>query len=150
MEHWDCLICRKHENKIGVIYQNEILFVSHYIPHPDGDDNYLGYYFIETKRHFKGIYEATDEEITAIAMMQKNLSKALMTIPTMEHVYSFIIGEGVGHFHVHIIGRYKNTPKAFLGPMVDEWPEAPRGTIDDIAVLDEQIKAKLYDYYKGK
>ncbi len=144
-----CFICKKHEDNKDIVFQNDILYVSHYIPHPDSDDNYLGYYFIETKRHFKGMYNATDEEMYAIGIMLKNISKALMTLPNMEHVYSFVIGEGIEHFHIHIVGRYKNTPKEYFGPQVDEWPNAPRGNTYEITKLNEHIQSDLIKNYKN-
>ena len=138
-----CLICKKHEDNIDAVYQNDILYVSHYVPRPDGDDNYLGYYFIETKRHFKGMYDATDEEMSAIGIVLKNVSKALMTVPNIEHVYSFVIGEGIDHFHIHVVGRYKNTPKEYYGPRVDDWPNSPRGNMNEIIKLNKQIQSHL-------
>lgn len=138
-----CLICKKHVVNIGAVYQDELLYVSHYIPYPDKDDNYLGYYFIESKRHFKGMYNATNEEMSEIGIMLKNISKALMTVPNIEQVYSFIIGEGIDHFHIHVIGRYKNTPREYYGSRVDDWPDAPRGNINEITMLNEHIKSKL-------
>ena len=110
MSNKNCLICEKHNDNTEAVYQDEILFVSHYIPYPDRVNNYLGYYFIETKRHFKGMYNATDEEMSALGIMLKNISKALMTIPEIEHVYSFIIGERIDHLHVHL-----NTPEKYYG-----------------------------------
>ncbi len=149
MDNAKCLICKKHEDNIGVVFQNDILYLYHHIPHPDRDDNYLGYYFIETKRHFKGMYDATDEEISIIGIMLKNLSKALMTIPHIEHVYSFIIGEGVDHFHIHVVARYKDTPREYLGPRVDDWPNAPRGSINEITKLNDQIHTALSKMYSN-
>lgn len=139
----DCLICKKHKENRGAVFQNDLIYVSHYIPDPDKADNYLGYYFIEVKRHIKGVYDASDEEMTAIGLMIKKLGKALMTIPNMEHVYSFIIGEGVDHLHVHVIGRHKDAPREYWGPKVDEWPEAPRGNADAIRDLNYKIQNEL-------
>ena len=143
MSSKNCLICEKHNDNSEAVYQDEILYVSHYVPYPGRVDNYLGYYFIETKRHFKGMYNATDKEMSVLGIMLKNISKALMTIPEIEHVYSFIIGEGIDHFHMHVIGRYKNTPQEYYGSRVTEWPEAPRGDINEIIKLNDYIKSKL-------
>lgn len=147
MNNEKCFICKKHDNNTGAVYQNDVLYVSHYVPYPDREDNYLGYYFIETKRHIKGMYDTTDEEMSIIGIMLKNISKALMTVPNMEHVYSFIIGEGYDHFHIHVIGRYKNAPREYLGSRVDNWPDAPRGNINEITILNEQIQSELNKMY---
>lgn len=139
----ECLICRKHEENRGVIFRNDLIFISHKITHPEKDDNYLGYYYIETKRHFKGVYDATDEEMKIIGIMVKKLAKALMTLPDMAHVYSFIMGEGVDHLHVHVVGRYKNAPREYWGSKVDEWPEAPRGNAETVKELNYKIQSEL-------
>lgn len=139
----NCLICKKQNNNQDIVYQNDLLYVSHFIPHPDKQDNYLGYYFIESKRHFTGIHNATDEEMIAISIMLRNLSKAVMSILDIKHVYSFIIGEGVDHFHLHVVVRYKNAPKEYWCQKVDEWPQAPRGGTKEIRDLNDQIKRNL-------
>ena len=138
-----CSICNKHREQKDMVYQNEFLYVSHYLPHPDREDNYLGYYFIESKRHFKGIYDATKEEAIALGLMQRRLALAIKSIPEIDHVYSFVIGEGVDHFHIHMIGKYRNTPREYCGPRIDDWPEAPRGDRQDVLELNRRVKDYL-------
>jgi len=58
--------------------------------HPDSSDNYLGYYMVESIRHFRGMYDATDEEMAAIGKMLRVLSKSLMEILDAAHVYAFV------------------------------------------------------------
>lgn len=48
------------------------------IRHPDDSDNYLGYYMVESMRHFHGMYDATDRKMEEIGKMIKYLSKAIM------------------------------------------------------------------------
>jgi diadenosine tetraphosphate (Ap4A) HIT family hydrolase len=120
-----------------------MIYVSHYVPNPGKDDNYLGYYLVEVKRHINGVYDASDEEMSAIGITIKKLGKALMTIPGMAHVYSFIIGEEVDHLYAHVIGRYKDTPREYWGPKVAEWPEAPRGDAEAIRKLNYKIQSEL-------
>jgi len=40
----------------------------------------------------------------------------------------FILGDGVPHVHVHVIGRYPGAPREYRGPGVDEWPDCPHPT----------------------
>lgn len=89
------------------------------------------------------MYEATDEEMAAIGKMLKSLSKAMMDILDAAHVYAFIVGEGLFHFHIHVIARYKDAPKEYWGPSVDEWPDAPKGTLQDVRKLNEKIRNEL-------
>lgn len=139
----NCIICNKHKDNLHIVYQNQFIAVSHYVKYPKDSNNYLGYYMVESKRHFRGIYDATDEEMIEIGKIVKLLSKALMNVLDAGHVYVFVIGEGVDHFHAHVIARYKNAPKEYWGPKVDEWPDAPRGTVNDIWKLDEKIFKEL-------
>jgi diadenosine tetraphosphate (Ap4A) HIT family hydrolase len=65
----------------------------------------------------------------------------------VEHVYSFVIGDGVPHVHVHVIGRYPGAPRAYWGPKVDEWPKAPRGGAIEIKEVAARIRTFLHEYY---
>lgn len=56
-----------------------------------------------------------------------------------EHVYEFVLGDNVPHFHVHIVPRYPGTPREYWGTRVDEWPDAPGGGPQEIAALCERV-----------
>ena len=149
MENEKCLICEKHNNGVDIVFQDSMVAVSHLVRHPDSPDNYLGYYMVESMRHFRGMYDATDEEMAAIGKMLKSLSKALMNIIDAAHVYAFVIGEGLYHFHIHVVTRYKNTPREYWGHSVDEWPDAPRGTLQDIRDLNQRIRNEILKTYQS-
>ncbi len=140
-----CRICEKHENNIDVVYENDLISISHYIRQPEGDKNYLGYYMIESIRHFTGMENMSDTEIEMVGKALKYLSKAMKKVLEVEKVYSFVIGEGVDHFHVHVVGRYKNAPRDYWGPSVDDWPDAPRGDIDKIREINREIQKELFN-----
>lgn len=139
----DCLICAKHSDSTFEIYRNEYLVVNHYVPHRDDTDNYLGYYMIESRRHFKGFYDTTEDEAQAFGKAQRALAKALKKALHCEHVYFFVLGDGVSHLHIHTVARYKDAPRQFLGPRVDEWPEAPRGGKDEVLNTNKEVKLEL-------
>ena len=65
----------------------------------------------------------------------------------VEHVYAFVLGDGVPHLHVHVIGRNPGPPRSYWGPRVDEWPDAPRGDEDEIAALAERLRVYLRKPY---
>jgi histidine triad (HIT) family protein len=148
MENEKCFICEKHENGVDIVFQDSMVSVSHMVRHPDSSDNYLGYYMVESMRHFRGMYDATDEEMAVIGKMLKELSKALMDILNAAHVYAFVIGEGLNHFHIHVVARYKDAPREYWGPSVDEWPDAPRGTLQDVRNLNEKIRNEILKTYQ--
>ena len=111
----------------GVIYEDDLLYVSHAQLWGDEVDPYLGHLFVEPKRHAPGLADLTEEEAQAIGLCTSRVARALMHTEGVEHVYSFVIGDRAPHVHVHVIGRYPGAPRAYWGPKVDEWPEASRG-----------------------
>lgn len=143
MENQKCYICEKHKNSADIVFQDSVVSVSHMVRHSDDSDNYMGYYMVESMRHFCGMYDATAEEMSAIGKMLNVLSKAMMNILDAAHIYAFVIGEGLNHFHIHVVARYKDAPREYWGSSVDEWPEAPRGTIQDIRNLNEKIRDEI-------
>lgn len=149
MENEKCFICEKHKKGIDIVFQDSMVSVSHMVRHPDGSNNYLGYYMVESIRHFRGMYDATDEEMAAIGKMLKVLSKSLMDILDAAQIYAFVIGEGLMHFHIHVVARYKDAPKEFWGPPVDEWPDAPRGTVHDVRNLNEKVRCEILKGYQS-
>jgi diadenosine tetraphosphate (Ap4A) HIT family hydrolase len=102
---------------------------------------------VETKRHVPELAELTGEEAQAVGLWTTRLARALMHTMGAEHVYSFVIGDGVPHFHVHVIGRHPGAPRDYWGPKVDEWPGAPRGGMLEIAQVADRIRAYLEEEY---
>lgn len=60
-----------------------------------------------------------------------------------EHVYAAVIGDGIEHFHLHLIPRYPGTPREYWWVRLDEWPDAPRGDARDIETLTKRLRAHL-------
>jgi diadenosine tetraphosphate (Ap4A) HIT family hydrolase len=143
----DCFVCRKHRGEVavpgGVIYEDDLIYVSHAQLWGDETDHYLGHLFVEPKRHAPELADLTEEEAQAIGLYTSRLARALMHTEGVEHVYAFVIGDGVPHVHVHVIGRYPGAPRAYWGPKVDEWPEAPRGGEAEIAKVAARARASL-------
>ena len=65
-----------------------------------------------------------------------------------EHVYAFVIGDGVPHVHVHLIGRYPGAPREYWGPRVDEWPDAPHGGEQEIAQVAARVRRYLQAHFR--
>ena len=143
----DCLVCAKHRGETllagGIIFENDLLSISHAQLFGDEKDHYLGHLFIESKRHVAEYADLTDEEARQIGLWVKRLSQALLATLDMDHVYAFMIVDGVPHVHLHIIGRYRGAPREYWGPRVDDWPEAPRGGAEEIAEVAESIRTWL-------
>jgi len=140
----ECFICRKHKGseKVpgGAIFENELLYISHAQLWGDETKHYLGHIFVEPKRHAPQLSDLTREEAEAIGYSTSIVAKALIETLGVEHVYSFVIGDHVPHVHVHVIGRYPGAPRKYWGVRVDEWPEAPQGTVEEIEKVADGIR----------
>lgn len=143
----ECLVCRKHRGETalpgGAIYEDELVFISHAPLWGDEQDHYLGHLFIEPKRHVAELAGLSEAEAQAIGLHTSRAARALMAIAGVEHGYAFVIGDGVPHVHVHVIGRYPGAPREYWGPRVDDWPEAPRGGEAEIARLAARLREYL-------
>ncbi|SEO62281.1 HIT family protein [Paenibacillus sp. OV219] len=148
MDIQPCFICSKHRGDIksagGVIYENEHLSVSHMGIGGENQSVYLGYLIVEAKRHARGLGDLTDEEAGAVFVATNRMSRALREKLQAEHVYSYVRGDAVPHFHMHLIPRYAGTPEPFWHPMqLAEWPDAPRGNAHLIERICSQLRAAI-------
>lgn len=129
----------------GPVYEDSLVFVGHALIPEDADHVYLGWLLVEPKRHLNGLADLRADEAERIGRLQSVAARALMTIQDgeVEHVYSFVLGHHVPHLHVHLLPRYRGTPREFWGTRVDEWPEAPTGDRDTITHLAAGLRAAI-------
>ena len=106
--------------------------------------------FVEVRRHVAELADLTEQEAQAIGLFTRRVAKALLCTEAMEHVYTFFLGDGVPHVHSHVIGRYPNAPREYWGPKVDEWPEAPKGTAEEIEQVATRVRNFLGENYGEK
>ena len=148
----DCLVCRKHRGEAavpgGVIYEDDLISISHAQLFGEEKDHYLGHVFVESKRHVPELADLTEQEAQAVGLWISRVAQALLQTEGMEHVYSFFIGDGVPHVHVHVIGRRPGAPREYWGPRVDDWPGAPRGGEVEIAQVADRVRAYLHEHYQ--
>lgn len=147
----DCIVCRKQRGEVslfgGFIYEDELIAISHSLFWREETTHYLGHLFIETKRHVAEYADLTDDEAQRIGLYIKRVSQALLNSLDMDHVYAFMIVDGVPHMHVHVIGRYRGAPRAYWGSKVDEWPDAPKGDKSEIEQLAFKLRENLNSNY---
>jgi histidine triad (HIT) family protein len=143
----DCFICDKHarpESTPLVLAADDLVVVSHLpfvTPAGTADQVYLGYLFVEARRHVAEFGDLTGDEAAAVGRHSARASRALQVSEHAEHVYAAVIGHGVSHFHIHLIPRYPGTPREFWWTRVDEWPDAPRGDADAVAALIQRLRS---------
>ena len=140
----ECFICAKHADPDampgGAIAADEHAVVSHLpltTPAGTADSAYLGYLFVEPRRHVAELGGLSDAEAASVGVLAARASAALEDVVGAEHVYAAVIGHGVEHVHLHLIARYPGTPREFWWTRVDEWPQAPTG---DAAAVDAFVE----------
>ena len=145
-----CFICQKHSGEIsvpgGAVYEDDLVFVGHRFPFPPGtppENVYLGYFFVEPKRHVDSLADLTEAEAKQIGWITTRLGSALKTSEQAEHIYLFVLGQHGRHLHYHVVPRYQNTPRDYWGIHVDEWPDAPRGNGHDIEAVCTRIRNQM-------
>ncbi|CAG0936319.1 bis(5'-adenosyl)-triphosphatase [Thermoflexales bacterium] len=147
----ECLVCRKHRGEVtvpgGLIFANDLISIYHAQLWGEEKDHYLGHFFVESNRHVPQLADLTEPEAQAIGLWTSRVAKALLQTEGVEHVYSFYIGDGVPHVHVHVIGRYPGAPREYWGPKVDDWPGAPRGGAAEIAEVADRLRAYLREQH---
>lgn len=121
----------------SVVAAEEYVVVSQLSGH---EDVYLGYLFVEARRHVSELGDLTADEAAAVGRAAVRWSRALQDVAGAEHVYAAVIGHNVAHFHLHLILRYPGTPREFWWTRVDEWPDAPRGGEAEVAALVERLR----------
>ncbi len=141
-----CLICAKHRGEgplVGPqVWQDDHVVVSH---RPVGGDGtvFLGYLFVETRRHAAYLDELTDAEAGAVGRAVRRAARGLRAELGAEFVFSAIVGRGVAHFHQHLFVRHPGTPTSYGWTTSDEWPEAPRGRQADLVDLCARLRPYL-------
>ena len=144
-----CFICAKHRGEFAVaggpIADDDLLYAAHVWETPNGipDEVYVGHVYIETKRHAPYFADLTEEEARAVGLLASRLSRALKDALRADFVFAAVIGTGIPHFHLHLLGRYPGTPPELAWHSVDEWEGAPRGGEDVVAEATERIRASL-------
>jgi histidine triad (HIT) family protein len=132
----DCRICADHaEMGPTVLVAEEHVVVKH-LQAPA----YLGYLFVESRRHVAEFGDLEPDEAAAVGRAAARWSRALQAVTSAEHVYAAVIGHGIAHFHLHLIPRYPGTPHEYWWTRVDEWPGAPRGGEPEILELLERLR----------
>jgi diadenosine tetraphosphate (Ap4A) HIT family hydrolase len=134
-ESEECAICAKHrgEGPLGgeLVVEDEHLLAFH-APASAEKPAYLGYLFVETRRHVGGLGDLTDEEAAGLGRLAARLSSALVRVGGGDHVYAAVIGDRSAHFHLHLVPRYPGAPDEYRWTRVDEWPDAPRGDVEEV------------------
>jgi histidine triad (HIT) family protein len=142
-----CKICdkhKRHEKKASpdFIAERGGWRLFHY-PQEPGERVIRGHLLLETDRHIEDLAELTEEEAAAMGTFVRDIVGVQRGHLEAEHVYMFRINDKVPHLHVHLIPRYKLTPKQFWGTNITNWSEGPRVGVDSAKVLVEKLRTLI-------
>jgi histidine triad (HIT) family protein len=147
-----CFVCRKHRDRGallpgGPVAEDDLVLVSHIVTPDvlgrDGRTAYLGYLFVEPRRHAPGLADLSDAEAQSVGRHAVRASRALREVAGAEHVYAAVIGDGAPHLHIHLMPRYPGTPREYWWTRLQEWPQARRGGSAEIQALVTRLRAYL-------
>lgn len=135
-----CNICNKHNsNSEYLIHESDDLIVSHMPPSPEHPEVYLGYCFIESKKHITDISLLSDAQAQLIGLWTKKLSQAHTLLFKAERTYYFKFADITPHFHVHLYPRHPGTPKDLIGEAVRFWPDGPKADSEKIKKICKEM-----------
>jgi histidine triad (HIT) family protein len=142
-----CFACAKHRGDQavvgGAIYRDDLVYVSHAIPRDGTSATYLGHLIVETQRHAPRLADLTAAEAQAVGACVVSMARALTALLGVEHVYAFVLGHEVRHFHEHVVPLYPGAPRDYWGIHVTDWPDAPRGDGSAVSSLCDRLRVWL-------
>jgi len=143
----DCFVCAKHalgdDAPGGVLFEDELVYAGHAYRLAEQVSAYRGYLVAEPKRYAAGLGDLTDREAVALGLLVNRLARALKEVAGAEHVYSFVLGDGLAHLHVVLAPRYAGIPREYWGIRLREWPDAPRVGEGEMRNLVAQLRTHV-------
>ncbi len=113
---------------------------AHFIVRHSQETNILGYCLIQSKRHFLDLSEAEPAELSEFAFLLSKITKIQKTILLCPRVYTFSLAEAVPHFHMHVIPRSSDFPRAYKGRGIMSYPLEPS--------CDQNLLRNLVDLFR--
>lgn len=116
-----CVICARAGDRKLIVFENE-----HWIVRHSNETNIPGYVLIEARRHFLDMSHATTREsATYGALLAHTMSAVRRVVPDCERIYTFSLAEAVPHYHLHVIPRRDDFPRAYKGRGIMQYPLLP-------------------------
>lgn len=145
MPNNDCYFCLRQKGSIPVpgaaVYSDDLVYANH--AYDDPKQNYLGEFYIQTRRHVHHWADLTNDEACAIGLLITRLSRALKLVLKIEHTYVVYYAEVTPHLHVILTARYPDMPKEYIRGNIYKWPQAPLGDEEKIVNLCKEIRGAL-------
>jgi histidine triad (HIT) family protein len=126
----DCIFCKisSHEIPAVSIYEDNDFFAF-----MDINPVAKGHALLIPKVHSKWMHETEDSIVSSIFVVAKKLMNQIRTGLPCDYVQISVVGEEVGHFHIHLIPRY-------LGDEIVTWKHVTYESIQEIEEYAHKIK----------
>ena len=142
----NCYFCIRQNGKElvpgGAVYSDDLVYANHAFDHPES--NYIGEFYIQTRRHVHHWADLTDAEASAIGLLITRLSRAMKSVLKVGHTYVVYYAEVTPHLHVILTARYPDMPKEYIRGNIYKWPKAPHGGNKEITELCEKIREAIH------
>jgi len=133
-----CFVCEKHQlgdaAEGGVLFEDDVIYVGH-VHTRNGPTVYRGHLVVEPRRHVAELGDLDASEASALGQVCSRMARLLQVGQGAEHVYMYVAGDGMAHLHVHLVPRYRGTPREYWGPAVTRWANAPRVDPEEMRTL---------------
>ena len=138
----ECSICYRSQDDAdhdkSVVYSDEYWVVRH-----SPETNITGYVVIEPRRHFLDMSHATPQEIRAYGNVLAAAMKAVRDVTECERIYTFSLGESVSHYHLHVIPRRKDFPRAYRARGIMQYPLVPAVDENILEFVCERLRRAM-------
>lgn len=121
-----CVVCTNAQDRKRVVFENE-----HWIVYHANETNIPGYVVVVPRRHFLDLSHATEAETRSYGQVLSQAMSAMRNVVECERIYTFSLGESVPHYHLHVMPRRAEFPRAYRGRGIMQYPLVP--------VLDDNI-----------
>jgi diadenosine tetraphosphate (Ap4A) HIT family hydrolase len=141
----DCLFCQRMRApellRPRLVLEDDTVHASHQVA--ESGASYLGAVLLQTKRHVASLGHLTDAEGRALGTAVVRLCRAVEQCTGAPWTYCYSFLEAVQHVHVLIVARYAEMPKEYVRLGAEQWPAAPRGTVQEVAELCQRLRGTV-------
>lgn len=110
-----CLACGIARGELrppgGVVFRGHG-FVVHGLA---GPSPLRGWLVVSSERHARALDDLAEVELTRLGPLAARVARAQRAALGAEHVYAFVLGDVLRHFHLHLVPRFADTPEGLRG-----------------------------------
>jgi diadenosine tetraphosphate (Ap4A) HIT family hydrolase len=107
-----CAIARGEVRPTGGVLLRQDGLVLHGIASPSPLPGWL---VVTSERHVRGLWDLPEEAARGLGPLASRAARALREVLHAEHVYAFVLGDVLHHFHLHLVPRFADTPPELRG-----------------------------------